>query len=273
MIYIRGIAPFLPFGRSSYSTKSSESIKFSPIHHPFTHLRIRGLVHTIPQSTLHESVEIPGWHHVMMVLYKPHIRWLYNVYEAALPVDMFGMTIDGQIGVPPGGPQLQAVNPSQNHAHGQSGGQVEIPGVVGGGETTEMALNDTVGAAADGQMDAGVAVAQNGTANMTAVFNPVMSDASLQEWLEEHLSSLPGPVTFTRKLIEDMENDKYEAANLGWEDIEYAYAYEGIILPGGKIMMGRWWMLDCGGMGGGEGEGREAGGGEKGERGAWVFWC
>lgn len=31
---------------------------------------------------------------------------------------------------------------------------------------------------------------------------------------------------------------------LQWDDIEYAYAYEGSILPGGEIQMGRWWRCD-----------------------------
>ena len=42
------------------------------------------------------------------------------------------------------------------------------------------------------------------------------------------------------------------APPLQWEDIEYAYVYEGALLPGGKIMMGRWWR--CGTvLGGGDG--------------------
>ena len=47
------------------------------------------------------------------------------------------------------------------------------------------------------------------------------------------------------------------APPLQWEDIEYAYIYEGAILPGGKMMMGRWWR--CGTvLGGGDGgEGME----------------
>lgn len=53
------------------------------------------------------------------------------------------------------------------------------------------------------------------------------------------------------------------------DDIEYAYAYEGVIIPGGKIMMGRWWMVGASG----EGQGRELGGPMKGERGPWIFWC
>ena len=53
------------------------------------------------------------------------------------------------------------------------------------------------------------------------------------------------------------------------DDIEWAWAYEGVIIPGGKIMMGRWWMVGAGG----EGEGREIGGPKKGERGPWIFWC
>ena len=42
------------------------------------------------------------------------------------------------------------------------------------------------------------------------------------------------------------------APPLQWEDIEYAYVYEGALLPGGKMMMGRWWR--CGTvLGGGDG--------------------
>ena len=53
------------------------------------------------------------------------------------------------------------------------------------------------------------------------------------------------------------------------DDIEYAYAYEGILVPGGKIMMGRWWR--CAEAGFGEGRELVEGGGE--DRGPWLFWA
>ena len=46
--------------------------------------------------------------------------------------------------------------------------------------------------------------------------------------------------------IESLALD-YGAANpyrLRWDDIEYSYAYEGVLTPGGKLMLGRWFKLD-----------------------------
>ncbi|KAL9106373.1 MAG: hypothetical protein Q9227_008574 [Pyrenula ochraceoflavens] len=40
--------------------------------------------------------------------------------------------------------------------------------------------------------------------------------------------------------LEDTYLDEQERS-LKWKDIEYAYAYEGVVIPGGEIMMGRWW--------------------------------
>ena len=78
-----------------------------------------------------------------------------------------------------------------------------------------------------------------------------------------------GPLQMGREWVEVVEDRYAEASGLSWDDIEFAYAYEGVVVPGGKIMMGRWWMVGAAG----EGEGRELGGAVKGERGPWVFWC
>lgn len=43
------------------------------------------------------------------------------------------------------------------------------------------------------------------------------------------------------------QEDAYHSSTetpLKWDDIDYAYAYEGSILPGGKIQLGRWWRCD-----------------------------
>lgn len=56
---------------------------------------------------------------------------------------------------------------------------------------------------------------------------------------------------FTKRRLELME-EKYRSSEfLDWEDIDFAYAYEGAVFPGGKMMMGRWWRLSMIGEGDG----------------------
>ena len=123
----------------------------------------------------------------------------------------------------------------------------------------------------------------------------------LSVYLEQQLAGYKGPVRVERALVEMWEDGfLQEAGNVSWvssvptfsvfyfslirypphpvnpaacshvpqDDIEYAYAYEGIIVPGGKIMMGRWWRCAEAGFG----EGRELVEGGGGDRGPWLFW-
>ena len=46
---------------------------------------------------------------------------------------------------------------------------------------------------------------------------------------------------------------KIQFDQLQWEDIEYAYVYEGVLTPGDKLMLGRWWRVGLNGMGINEG--------------------
>ncbi len=50
-------------------------------------------------------------------------------------------------------------------------------------------------------------------------------------------------------VIAELEEKYSISEHLQWEDMEYAYAYEGVLLPGGKIMMGRWWRCGLNGEG------------------------
>jgi len=75
-------------------------------------------------------------------------------------------------------------------------------------------------------------------------------EAEFEKYLHEKLLSKPEWSTgegLTRESIEAMETRFRAAFALDWLDMEYAYAYEGVIVPGGKIMMGRWWR--CGLLG------------------------
>lgn len=74
-------------------------------------------------------------------------------------------------------------------------------------------------------------------------------DALLTHHRPFHLQSS----TMTAAGIAQMEDEWAGGEYLAWEDMEYAYAYEGVVLPGGKIMLGRYWR--CGMAG--EGPGKE----------------
>ena len=56
------------------------------------------------------------------------------------------------------------------------------------------------------------------------------------------------PTLFSTEHINELEDSFVPSAYLSWDDettqiIDYAYAYEGVIIPGGQIMMGRWWRM------------------------------
>nr|KAK5443904.1 hypothetical protein LTR18_005165 [Exophiala xenobiotica] len=57
------------------------------------------------------------------------------------------------------------------------------------------------------------------------------------------------PASIDKEVIAAMEEKFSASEHLQWEDMEYAYAYEGVLLPGGKIMMGRYWGCGLNGEG------------------------
>ena len=131
--------------------------------------------------------------------------------------------------------------------------------------------------------------------------DPVEAEKHLKAYLETKLSQadekgelLYGAETMTRERIQELEEKFSPGEHLGWDDIEYAYAYEGVVVPGGGVMMGRWWRVGEVGLGEGkevdcegasvevgedgvedaEGDGGRRRAGVKGlERGVWCFWC
>lgn len=123
------------------------------------------------------------------------------------------------------------------------------------GEPFQQQLNNILGAGA----------------NITLTHEEI--EAQYQAHLSAQLQSLKGPVQMDRQLIERIEDAYADPAALRWEDIEFAYAYEGVITPGGKVMLGRWWRIAPVGVLGGQGEGQEVGNLTVGyERGPFVFW-
>jgi hypothetical protein len=71
-------------------------------------------------------------------------------------------------------------------------------------------------------------------------------DAILRDCLQNKLTENPtwrDGTVFDRHTVEELEEKFRMSEHLEWNDFDFAYAYEGAIIPGGKIMMGRWWRM------------------------------
>ena len=229
-IYIRGIAPFL------------SPTKYPNMYPAYMALRVRGVVHPLP-----EQQEIPGWRRVVMVLYQPRSGYLLAVLDENSPDnnDPFGQI------EPIAALQAPNININQyedaepspdqtiDQGQGQNQGQLQI------------------------QNQAPVV-----TGNAVAA-NPEEAEKALREELEarDELKAPLGPAYLTRDFIAEMEDNLHPPEELAWEDIGYAWVYEGVIIPGGKIMMGRYWRSGAPTVV----EGFEQG--DRVDRGPWVFWC
>lgn len=226
-MYIRGVAPFL-----------------SPTTHPdlyvaYLALRVRGVIHPLPDQR-----EIPGWRRIVMVLWTPTSRYLLAVLDENSPDD------DDPFGQDEPIPALQAPNmgADQQGGAGQAGGQ---------GQTQ----NASPGQPQD----------QGQTQNQAPATEPTPQEIekAMKEELQgrEELKGPLGPALLTRDFIAEMEDNLHPPEELAWEDIGYAWVYEGVIIPGGKIMMGRYWRCGLPTLVNGFEQGDGA------DRGPWVFWC
>lgn len=213
----------------------------SPLKHPdmypaYKALRVRGVIHALP-----EQEQIPGWRRIAMVLYQPTPRYLLAVLDENSPDDDDPF---GQI-EPIAALQAPSMSTDQHEAAEQS---VPLDQMQDQAQTQSQA-----------QM----------VAAPPAASNPEEAEKVMKEELEarEELKGPLGPAYLTRDFIAEMEDNLHPPEELAWEDVSYAYVYEGVIIPGGKIMMGRYWR--CGPPT--VVDGFELGDGA--DRGPWVFWC
>lgn len=194
----------------------------------YTALRVRGIIHPLP-----EQQEIPGWRRIVMVLYQPTSRYLLAILdENSAEDDPFGQ----------GEPNATLQAPYMNVNHNQGAGQAA--------------------AQTQNQVQPQIQV-------QVAAGSPEEEEKAMKRELEgrEELMGPLGPTHLTRDFIAKMEDKVHGAEHLAWEYISYAWIYEGVIIPGGKIMMGRYWR--CGSPT--VVDGFELGEGV--DRGPWVFWC
>lgn len=228
------------------SSHSTLTVPKLPTYHPFLSLRLRGVIHPIEKQPTkkqaeeagygeEEQVSIPGWNRIVMVMYKPTKRYLIQVleYEEENYGDAFGPVVSASMQLNLNGNGQQPTQP------GQAG--------IATGSTTNAtaATNNNTNP-----------TQQQAPASAPPNFDPIEADRQLQAHLEQKLLSKPewrcsssvNP-EMSREAIEAMENKFRSNYALDWLDMEYAYAYEGVVLPGGKIMMGRWWRCGLHGVG------------------------
>jgi hypothetical protein len=226
-VYIRGIAPFL-----------------APSKHPdmypaYRALRVRGVIHPLP-----EQQEIPGWRRIVMVLFVPTPRYLLAVLDENSPDDddPFGQ-IDPIAALP-----VPTTSGAQHQNADQAAAQDQVYP-----ENQSLAQDQ----------------AQTQNQAQTVAPNTEQVEKAIREELgaREELKGPLGPVYLTRDFIAEMEDNLHPPEELAWEDIDFAYIYEGIVIPGGRIMMGRYWRCGAPTVV----AGFELGAGA--DRGPWVFWC
>ncbi|OQV01190.1 hypothetical protein CLAIMM_06589 [Cladophialophora immunda] len=92
-------------------------------------------------------------------------------------------------------------------------------------------------------------MAQNSADSSTAL-DPAEIDARLDEYLRAKLLANPlwcDGSKLDKDAVEEMEEKFRLSEYLDW-DFEFAYAYEGAVLPGQKILLGRWFRILAGGV-------------------------
>ena len=275
MLYLRGIAPFLDISTILDNEKTSFSTslgidKDAPTprrvkYHPYKALRLRGFMQLLasPESNdqlvghiVDPEIPIPGFSRIFFVLYKPTSRYLVQVLEHNM----------GDYGSPwtvHVGQQLQnqqvTVNVPENA--GDASGQNEDGPDAGAGAATasvpsqavvdgnalshdpvqaEKILRSYLDDLLDGGHD--VDVYENGKRVLEK------NDDGIWDFATKKVKNFPLE-KMTRETINNMEEAYSDTRFLNWEDIEYAYAYEGVVTPGGKVMMGRWWRIGMNGIG------------------------
>lgn len=295
---------------SSYNVSSSKKTSPNPStssslgptkYHPYVSLRLRGIVHPVPAHmpptsayTSYDQGEtggIPGFQRIVMIMYKPTTRYLIQVLERSM--EEYG---DPFLQLVPAVVQIQ-----QQHSFTP----VATGGVSASGEGEgSIAASSQLQAAQPPQPTLSTTTAQPSPAEMEAALKSILEQrvhdfetryrgrrdlmddrTTRSRRVEPDHTSGRGEKEeqeeiWTHHLIARLESSHIPPGHLVWDDIEYAYAYEGLVTPGCRVMMGRWWRCATVGGGGDGGPAMEVvelpgveGGGWARERGPFCFWC
>jgi len=252
--YIRGIAPFIELGgggkRPSLSSAEDNCTSKIPKWHPFTSSRVHGIVHDIPatstfgskeaqeQAAENEEEPIPGWKHIMMIIYKPSTRALLSVLEHA--EEDFGGTTDtdfntADIWNPDNDATTTTTETPTNNTPSTQNQAPTIQTTDSTDATSPDQPNPT-----DEQIEAQLrSILARRITSFTKTYTTLLTTQTTQP------KTPPLPPLWSPSHIRKLEDTFSPTQYMTWDDgtIDFAYAYEGIIIPGGKIMMGRFWRI------------------------------
>ena len=217
--FIRGLATFVDLSNNDKKSSSGSQATLTlptphqlPKYHSYLAMRLRGVIHSIPAQPQARAAD--GANHSIPG-WNRIVMVLYKPNKRHL---------------------IQVLEHEEE----------EFGNSFSAAITTQMVQNGT--------SSAQIAQILNGTAPAGQAPDPVEIDALLDAYLKQKLLSNDlwrDGSNLDKDAIESME-EKYRLSEyLDWNDMDYAYAYEGAILPGGKIMMGRWWRLSMHGLGDG----------------------
>lgn len=284
IMYLRGIAPFLELEhrdrhKNEQSDTETDISDKSPKWHPFLASRVHGFVHDIPDGAIlgrkprrerfsdsgkEESEKaIPGWKHIVMIIYKPTSRQILSVLEHAMEdyggasgADTNFNTADIWNGA--GGTNdtdTQALEQTQQTQHQTSTAGTTAQSTNNAPQDAPTTPNDADPDPTDEQIEARLRlqitrriksyteIHRKRTEEIKNHEAPAASPYRINQ--KPKAPPKPLPALFSPEHIRLLEEAHSSATYMTWDDgtIDYAYAYEGVIIPGGKIMLGRWWRI------------------------------
>ncbi|KAK5943173.1 hypothetical protein PMZ80_004179 [Knufia obscura] len=315
--FLRGIAPFLELkhhdkSKSAEDDADGDDTKL-PKWHPFLASRLHGFVHDIPDATVlgrkprrerfselnkrEEEQAIPGWKHIIMIMYKPTSRQLLSVLEHAMEdyggasgteMDFNTASIwneDDGDGGGAGTTDVDTIGGTQAHVQPNENQNQDFASL---GAVTTSNINNTAQQSTTAAAPGPVPALSNVTADTDTSPTEEQIEAQLRLQITRRIKAYsqiyqkrveaiqayvappdnpyqirqnpkplpkPLPQLWSPEHIRTLEESHSSAAYTTWDDgtIDYAYAYEGVIIPGGKIMLGRWWRVQgIEGMGAGK---------------------
>ena len=264
--YIQGSASFLDIEAVDDTTSNSNAAKSSKgraaaatngtsksdqrKYHPYNALRLRGVIHPIPSTfvpptktvpgnlwprdspvALVPPLRIPGYRRLVMVLFKPTTVSLIRQLEYA--DENFGSTFGVSV-------------TDQISQHTAAGIVVGANGAILNPEEVDSYLKKHLQKLIqerEGLSDAADKDDLTGDGNMRGTGDHILQAKGKAK------AGSPSAEMWSLPDIVDLERQLYQDGLVSWEDIEYAYAYEGVLCPGGNVMLGRWWRCGLAGTG------------------------
>lgn len=276
--YFRGIAPFLDLHRHKGEFEGADNIRGNSKTlkwHPYKAARVHGIVYDLPtyqtadancaslkrkrsREISSESDDLPGWKHIMMIMYMPTLQNLISVLEHAQ--ENYGGSINAQLNT------MLDASDSEDDEHENH----ETSTNDSSDESSDIAMHDTASDSdTDGPteeqiqqglqklLDKRLAEYTTVHSKREAVARSLLDFNSKDNSEDAKNNTATTPTAnvndnsvndgiaplFSPSHIHSINNSYSPTSLLSFSNISYAYAYEGVLIPGSKIMFGRYWRI------------------------------